>query len=105
MFGGGCGIPGLSERLGVALKADAPMQATTHVLSWPNYMPTNAQRHAAFHGGALLAKAVLQQQSEAGGGGGGPGGGPVSAEKSLWLTKADYNEVGPHVIAQRCALR
>ena len=82
------------------------MQAATNSLvRWPSYMPQGGQRHAAFHGGSLLCKAVLQQQqqTQATGTGGGPGG--PGADKALWITKQDYNEFGPHVVAQRCALR
>jgi len=100
VFGGGSGVAGLRERLAQDARTVGPASVSGDPVAWPDYLPRGGQAHAAFHGGAILAKAMAAQQSQAQGKD--PGGVGGQDEKRLWVTKADYNEHGPLCARIKC---
>lgn len=74
-----------------------PVQATVEPVSWPDYMPKGGAPNAAFHGGAILAKAMAQQaQSQT------SQQQPSGPERQLWVTRMEYAEEGPVCVRKRC---
>lgn len=83
------------------LLASAATQTGCEVLPWPEYMPKGGQAHAAFHGGAILAKAMAAQATQASDAGTGSAQ-PLTAERNLWVTRQEYIDYGPTIVRARC---
>lgn len=81
--GGGSAAPGLPARLVREVRALCPQNVAPGVYGVPEYMPETTPRHAAWMGGAVLARVAF---SQAGG----------------FLTKADYEEQGPAAVLRKC---
>lgn len=80
--GGGAAIPNIGARLQREVRVLAPPVVTTGLLQSPEYMPANTARFAPFVGGAVLSKVVSAQ--------------------SLFMTKGDYEELGPQGVHRKC---
>ena len=76
-------MPGLSSRLLREVRALAPVPQPPGLCGVPDYLPEGTLRHAAWMGGAVLARVAF---SQAGG----------------FITKADYDESGPAAVLKRC---
>lgn len=83
LCGGGSSAPGLGARLLREVRALAPLNLAPGLYGVPEYLPEGALRHAAWMGGAVLARVAF---SQAGG----------------FLTKADYEEQGPAAVLRKC---
>lgn len=83
LCGGGSGAPGLPARLLREVRALAPAREQPSLCGVPEYMPEGTFRHAAWMGGAVLARVAFSQS----------GG---------FLTKADYDEAGPAAVLKKC---
>ncbi|KAL4858593.1 Actin-related protein 7 [Chlorella vulgaris] len=81
--GGGSSAPGLGGRLLKEVRGLTTQQITPLLCSLPEYMPEGTLRHAAWMGGAVLARVAF---SQAGG----------------FITKADYEEQGPAAVLKKC---
>lgn len=81
--GGGSSVPGLGGRLLKEVRGLTTQQITPLLCSLPEYMPEGTLRHAAWMGGAVLARVAF---SQAGG----------------FITKADYEEQGPAAVLKKC---
>ncbi|GBF97694.1 hypothetical protein Rsub_09752 [Raphidocelis subcapitata] len=75
----GC-MPGLRERLLAELPLFGPPSASFGAAPLPHYLPTDARAHAAWMGGAVLARVVMHQM----------------------LTANEYDEWGPAVVSRVC---
>lgn len=83
LCGGGSGAPGLGARLLREVRALSTQQVSPMLCGVPDYLPEGTRRHAAWMGGAVLARVTF---SQAGG----------------FLTKADYEEAGPAAVLRKC---
>ncbi len=83
LCGGGSSAPGLGHRLLRELRSLAGQQVAPALCAVPDYLPEGALRHAAWMGGAVLARVAF---SQAGG----------------FITKADYEEQGPAAVLRKC---
>lgn len=83
LCGGGSFAPGLAARLQREVRALAPHSAAPGFYGVPEYLPEGTLRHAAWTGGAVLARVAFSQS----------GG---------FLTKADYEEAGPAAVLRKC---
>ncbi|PRW56504.1 actin-related 7 [Chlorella sorokiniana] len=83
LCGGGSSIPGLAARLLREMRGLAPQSIAPGIYGVPDYMPEATLRHAAWMGGAVLARVSFSQS----------GG---------FLTKADYDEAGPAAVLRKC---
>jgi len=83
LCGGGSMFPGVGARLLREVRALAPAQLSPGLCGIPEYMPEGTLRHAAWEGGAVLARVAF---SQAGG----------------FLTKGDYEEAGPAAVLKKC---
>ena len=81
--GGGAAIPGLTDRVAAELRLTAARDFSPALVAVPEYMPPNTSRFAPWVGGAVLAKVV--------------GG------TNQFMTKGDYEEVGPAGVHRRCS--
>jgi hypothetical protein len=73
--GGASAVRGFEARLVRELAAAAPSHIKPAAVTWPEYMPADAQRHAAFMGGCIVAKSAFQMNQ--------------------FMSRADYQEHGP----------
>ena len=83
LCGSGSSVPGLGARLLRELRALSPPQLAPALCAVPQYMPEGTLRHAAWMGGAVLARVVYSQGS--------------------FISKADYDELGPAAVLRKCA--
>jgi actin-related protein len=83
LCGGGSSAPGLGARLLRELRALVPAQLSPTLCGVPAYLPEGTLRHAAWTGGAVLARVVYSQGS--------------------FVTKADYDEEGPATVLKKCS--
>jgi actin-related protein 7 len=81
--GGGSAIPGLTDRIAAELHVTAARDYAPTLVTPPEYMPGNTSRFGPWVGGAVLAKVV--------------GG------TSQFMTKGDYEEVGPAGVHRKCS--
>lgn len=81
LCGGLSQLPGLETRFHRELERMAPAQCKPTLLPPPGYMPASLRSHAAWTGGAILAKVVFTQNQH--------------------VTRADYNELGPVAVWKR----
>lgn len=83
LCGGGSSIPGLQQRFVREMKMLSPLGSAPAVCGVAEYLPAGTQRHAAWAGGAVMAR-VVQQQNQ-------------------FMSKGDYEEAGPASVHRRCA--
>ncbi len=83
LCGGGSSVPGVGARLLREVRALCPAALSPGLCGIPEYMPEGTLRHAAWMGGAVLARVSFSQS----------GG---------FLTKGDYEEQGPAAVLRKC---
>lgn len=83
LCGGGTYPPGLAARLARELREAAPRTVAPGLYGVPDYLPEHTLRHAAWVGGAVLARVAFSQS----------GG---------FMAKADYEEAGPAAVLRKC---
>ena len=76
LSGGGAAFPGMAGRLSNELRCLAPSSVRVNVIAPPE------QRYAAWIGGSILAS--------------------LSSFQHMWITKMDYEEVGPAIVHRKC---
>jgi actin-related protein len=76
--GGTGSMPGFKERLVTELPLYGPPSASYSLAPVPNYLPVDARRHAAWVGGAVLARVAMHQM----------------------ITDNEYDEHGPAVVGR-----
>mmetsp|Transcript_17854 Transcript_17854/g.60867 ORF Transcript_17854/g.60867 Transcript_17854/m.60867 type:complete len:380 (-) Transcript_17854:404-1543(-) len=81
LCGGVSATPGLAPRVERELERLAPASCRPSVVPCPEYMPEGTLSHAAWTGGAVLAKVVFQQNQH--------------------ITRAGYNDYGPYAVHNR----
>eukprot|EP00877_Chromochloris_zofingiensis_P003743 jgi/Chrzof1/1336/Cz10g03130.t1 len=83
LCGGGSGISNLGNRLLHDIRPLAPSNVNPALVPLPEYMPATTHRFAPWVGGAILAKVVHGQ--------------------GHFMTKADYEELGPTHVHRKCS--